>query len=260
MSLVKVLNKEQIKQIIERCKITTEYGDVVLFTNGNGWYINTLIKNLLVSMNIYEPEYYQNLIVFCSDEDGLGRCKDENFPNYEYVDIPTLDVSSFSSNTKNDIDIYTRLCFVKVAIMSYVLELGYIGLYIDPDMAFTDKAIEHLLKNISKKDITFAGTFQYLNSNIMICKPEPIIKELYNFSTQHVDYIVKTQGLYSDEDLFRSRLHTIQDCVGFLESMFYPPGCDLPTYRSYCKMAHANCVSGLDNKIQLLKENKSWFI
>jgi hypothetical protein len=260
MSLIEISNKEQVKTIIERCKIKTEYGDVVLFTNGNGWYINTLIKNLFESMKIYEKEYMNNFIIFCSDTDGYQRCEHEKFPNYQYVDIPLLQVSDFSSNIQNNIDIYTRLCFVKVAIMSYVLELGYIGLYIDPDMAFTDHALDDLMKHISLKSITFAGTLEYLNSNIIVCKPEPRIKEMFHFTTSEVEYIVNTDGLYSDEDLFRSRLHKIKDCVGFVQKMFYPPGCDLPHFRTTCKMAHANCVSGLDNKIQLLKKNKSWFI
>jgi hypothetical protein len=258
---ISVSNKETIRSIVERCKIATPYGDVVLFTNGNGWYINTLIKNLIRSMQIHDSKYSDNLIVFCTDDDGYKRCREEQFSNYELVKIPLLNVESFSSNNNDAIEIYTRLCFVKVAIMSYILELGYIGLYIDPDMAFTDAAIDDLLKYLDRdSNIIYAGTIKYLNSNIMICRPRDIVKRLYTFTTDDVDYIIKTEGLYGDEDMFRQRLDLIRDTLDFVNCTHYPSGADLSRVRQECKMAHANCTFGLQNKIKLLTDNGCWFI
>jgi GR25 family glycosyltransferase involved in LPS biosynthesis len=259
---ITISNKESIKAIAEKCKISTAHGDIVLFTNGNGWYINTLIKNLITSMKLHDADYYNNLIVFCSDQDGYQRCKEEQFENYELVTIPLLNVDSFTSNNSNDIDIYTRLCFVKVALMSYLLELGYIGLYIDPDMAFTDKAIDDLISYLkAPANIFYAGREEYINSNIMICRPCDIVKKLYSLTTDDVDYIIKTDGFYGDEDLFRSRIPSMNGiklvCVNETN---YPNGKDLPRVRSHCKMAHANYVVGLQNKIKLLTDNSCWFI
>jgi len=70
---MKITNEENIKNIIEKAKFKTDKGDVVIFTNGNGWYIDTLIQNLLKSVSIHDKEY--KVVVFCTDKDGLERCK-----------------------------------------------------------------------------------------------------------------------------------------------------------------------------------------
>ena len=48
---MKISNGEHIKRIINKAKFTTDKGEVVIFTNGNGWYIDTLIQNLLKSVD-----------------------------------------------------------------------------------------------------------------------------------------------------------------------------------------------------------------
>lgn len=48
---MEITNEEDIKNIINKAKFNTDKGDVVIFTNGNGWYIDTLIQNLLKSIH-----------------------------------------------------------------------------------------------------------------------------------------------------------------------------------------------------------------
>ncbi len=51
---MKITNIEDIKNIIDKAKFNTEKGEVVIFTNGNGWYIDTLIQNLLKSIHLHD--------------------------------------------------------------------------------------------------------------------------------------------------------------------------------------------------------------
>ena len=65
-----IKNWENIKRVVENSKIVhPKYGNVVVFTNGNEWYIDTIIKNLYLSMKIFNPEY--NLLILSSDLAGL---------------------------------------------------------------------------------------------------------------------------------------------------------------------------------------------
>ena len=117
-------NFNDMFDIIEKAKFDTEkYGTVVIFTNGNDWYIPTLIHNLILSMKIYEP--LRKIIVFCSDKEGYNKCKDLGFEYFEYIDIPDLMVNNVLSGSDASTKNYTRLTFVKTVIIKHILELGY---------------------------------------------------------------------------------------------------------------------------------------
>jgi hypothetical protein len=62
----------------------------------------------------------------------------------------------------------------------------------------------------------------------------------------------------SDEDYLRPRLD--QNKTIFICQKKYPPGSDAKKYHDIAQILHANCVIGLDNKINFLKENNAWYI
>ena len=250
-------NPDIVKNIIENVKFNTEkYGTVVMFTNGNDWYIPTLIYNLLESMKIHEPN--RKIIVFCSDKSGYNKCKELGFKYFEYVDIPDLMVSNILSGSDATTKNYTRLSFVKIVLVKYILELGYTPLYLDPDMAFLKPAVDDLLSYLQYNDFVCAGTKKYINSNILIAKTTDSNKKLFELTLSDLNNVVDNPNKYGDEDLLRPRLlNNIFTCVNTQE---YPPGCDAVKYIASAKMIHSNCVIGLQNKIDLMKKTNSWFL
>ena len=75
---------------------------------------------------------------------------------FEYVYIPELDISNITENYDNKIDLYTRLTFVKTVIISYILELGIIPFYLDPDMSFKKESIDiiHIDGNHNEESVS----------------------------------------------------------------------------------------------------------
>ena len=254
---MQITNKNSIKNIINKAKFKSEKGDFVLFTNGNGWYIDTLIQNLLKSINLFDNKY--KIIVFCTDKDAMERCKRLGYEFFEYVDIPELDISNITENYDNKIDLYTRLTFVKTVIISYILELGIIPFYLDPDMSFKKESIDDLFSYLKEPyELVTSGTDKYMNSNILIAKPTIYTHKLFDVKLNDVEYVIQTERLYSDEDFLRPRL--IFDKTVFICQKRYPPGCNAKQYIKEAGLIHANCVIGLDNKIQLLKECDAWYL
>ena len=259
---IEIENKDKIKNIIEKCKVKTDKGEFVFFTNGNGWYINTLINNLIKSIELNDKEF-DKVIVFCSDKDGYNRCKEINFKYFEYVNIPELKVSDLIENQDNKQEHYTRLTFVKIVLISYILELGYIPFYLDPDMSFKTNSIDNLITYFNDKtEFVCSGTSTYMNSNIMIVRPSLNTNFLFNLEIKEVDHIINTEGLYSDEDFLRPRMQFLQTMnkINFISQIEYPPGCDAKKYIKEAKIIHANCFVGLENKIKLIKECNAWYI
>ena len=207
-----IKNTEFIDKIIETAKFKTEkYGDVVIFTNGNDWYIPTLIHNLLKSMKIHEP--LRKIIVFCSDKSGYNKCEELGFKYFEFVDIPDLMVSEALSNTDASTQNYTRLSFVKIVLMKYILEKGYTPLYLDPDMAFLHPAIDDILSYLDKENFVCAGTRDYLNSNIMVANQCELTNNLFDLDMGQLNNIINGKNTYGDEDLLRPRLVGKPLCV-----------------------------------------------
>ena len=254
---IQIVNRDTVSSIIETVKFTTEkYGTVVLFTNGNDWYVPTLIHNLLISMGVHEPD--RKMIVFCSDKEGYKKCHDLGFEYFEFVDIPLLNVSDALSGTDASTKTYTRLSFVKIVLIKFILEMGYTPLYLDPDMAFIRPSIDHLLSYLDKDDFVCAGTRGYLNSNIMLAKPTDFNKALLDLPMSELNRIVDGKTTYGDEDLLRPRL--VNKPFSCVDTKKYPPGCDAVQYKDVAHIIHSNCVIGLQNKIDLMKRCDAWFL
>ena len=280
---MKIANEEHVKRIINKAKFNTEKGEVVIFTNGNGWYIDTLIQNLLKSIHLHDNKY--KIVVFCTDKVGLERCKRLNYEFFEYVDIPELQVSTITENKDNNTEFYTRLTFVKIVLISYILKLGITPLYLDPDMALKKESIDKLLSYLSNqyefvssgcvydandlskidpekrtmlKQIGNQLIFTNINSNIMIVKPSEYTNELFNVQHEDVERVINSNIMSSDEDYLRPRLDENKTC--FICQQTYPLGCDVKKYLSIARIIHANCTVGLDNKIKLLKECDAWYL
>ena len=252
-----IKNTNKIKEIIEKVKFqTSRHGEVVLFTNGNDWYIPTLIKNLLKSMKIHEPTH--KIIVFCSDKSGYEKCKDLGFKYFEFVDIPDLEVSDALSNSDGSTKQYTRLCFVKTVLFKFILELGYTPLYLDPDMAFIRPGIHDIMSYLDNDDFVCAGQQSYINSNIMVAKPTEDNKSLFHLTVGDLNIILEAPDKYGDEDLLRPRL--INRKFGCVDLYKYPPGNWAVKCKEIAIIIHSNCVIGLENKIELMKNCDAWFI
>jgi len=252
-----IKNTDKIREIIEKVKFqTSRHGEVVLFTNGNDWYIPTLINNLLKSMEIHEPTH--KIIVFCSDKSGYEKCKDLGFKYFEFVDIPDLEVSDVLSNSDGTTKQYTRLCFVKTVIVKFILELGYTPLYLDPDMAFIRPGIDDIISYLDNNDFVCAGQQIYINSNIMIVKPTEDNKDLFHLTVGDLNTVLEAEDKYSDEDMLRPRL--IDRKFGCLDFYKYPPGNLAVNCKDIAIIIHSNCVIGLENKIELMKNCNAWFI
>lgn len=250
-------NINEINNIIEKVKFETEkYGSVVLFTNGNDWYIPTLIHNLLLSMKIHEP--LRKIIVFCSDKAGYNKCKELGFDYFEYVDIPDLMVNNVLSGSDASTKNYTRLSFVKIVLIKHILELGYTPLYLDPDMAFLTPAIDDLLSYLDHNDFVCAGTIGYINSNIMAVKPTDFNKKLFELTLSELNRVVYGAMTYGDEDMLRPRL--LNNPFTCIDTQKYPPGCNAVACKDIASIIHSNCVIGLQNKIDLMKKCNAWFL
>ena len=252
-----IKNSDEIRVIIEKAKFqTSSHGEVVIFTNGNDWYIPTLINNLLKSMEIYEPTH--KTIVFCSDKSGYEKCKELGFKYFEFVDIPDLEVSDVLLNSDASTKQYTRLCFVKTVLVKFILELGYTPLYLDPDMAFIRPGIDNIISYLDKDDFVCAGQKSYINTNIMIAKPTDDNKSLFHLTVGDLNTILEAPDKYGDEDLLRPRL--IHKKFGCLDLYKYPPGNWAIKCKDIAIIIHSNCVIGLEKKIELMKNCDAWFI
>ena len=254
---ININNTESINKLIDSVLFKSEkYGNVVIFTNGNDWYIPTVINNLLKSLNIHEPT--RKIAVFCSDKPAYNKCKELGFKYFEFVDIPDLMVSNSLSNTDANTQDYTRLSFVKIVLMKHILHMGYTPLYLDPDMSFLKPSIDLLLSYLDQSDFVCAGTKKYINSNIMIAHPCPFTKQLFELNSSQFNDVVDCDDKYGDEDLLRPRL--VDKSFICVHNKLYPPGCDALKYLSIARIIHSNCVVGLDNKIKLMKECNAWFL
>lgn len=266
MSLITINNWDNIKNIVDASKFKHEkYGNVVIFTNANEWYMSTLVKNLYNSMKLFEPD--KKLMIFCSDIEGYNIAKSLDYEFYAYVDIPLLNVSSFNdlnssqSDEKQTYVKYSKLCFVKTVIMRYILENGYTPLYIDPDMCLLKPSIENLLSYLDKGEIVLSGSPSYINSNIMITIPSFNSINLFQLKDKEVDEIIYSNNINSDEYYIYSRITQIFKmsfiCINQIEHL---GGNNIYNRNFETYTLHANCIAGLYNKINALKKANGWFI
>ena len=126
-------------------------------------------------------------------------------------------------------------------------------------MTLKKESIDDLLNYIKEPyEFITSGTPYYMNSNIIIVKPTIYTHELFNLRLKDVEYIINTEGLYSDEDYLRPRLNFYK--TNFICQQTYPPGCDAKKFINEARIIHANYIIGLDNKIKLLKECDAWYL
>jgi len=150
--------------------------------------------------------------------------------------------------------------------MSYILKLGYCPVYLDPDMAFKENSIDDLLSCLTDEyDFVISGSREHLNSNIMIARPNIENRFLFFLRNYDIDFILNNVIFDSDEDFITIKLTLMKRLnininVNYICQKTYPPGCDSEIYRDNAKIFHANCISGLDNKIEFLKKFNVWFI
>ena len=288
--IIKIENQSEVTEFLSSIAFLDEIGrKTIMFTNGNSWYIDTLIKNLIVSYNVWNTKA-RKIGVFCSDDEACTKAKTQNF-TYCKIDIPDLGVDTMydSADRKH----YQKLCFVKIVLIHHALTLGYQALYIDPDMAFNNnrtgekidyidsilrcenshkfvfsdtKHIMGLLIEGSEPDLVIAGSplywlnngvhgkWMHINSNLMMARPTDFNKWLF-YPEKDPIFTICSATDTSDED-YINRVTAQQETkhMAFWNSILYPPGNKAVEYKDKAFMFHANCVVGLQNKIDLLKQ------
>jgi len=256
-----IVNSEEVREFFKKIA----YGKTVIFTNGNENYITTLIKNLLASYRI-RSSYSAVIGVFCSDgkayeaatQLGMTAC---------WAKIPGLGIEDAYKSCNAGSELYLRLCFVKILLIKYALELGYDVLYIDPDMSFNKNCIQELLD--VKDELTFAKYYihgppiPFINSNIMRVYPTPFTLDVFNFVvTKDLPVYLGRLPDVSDETFLTDRLLCLgKEKAKSLEMRHYPSGADSKNSSpDEIKMFHANCIIGLQNKIDYMRQNGVWFL
>jgi hypothetical protein len=261
--LIEIVNWDEVKKVVDDVVYEhPTFGRVVIFTNANEQYIPTLIRNLHASFRIHEPE--RHLLILCSDRSGYELCGRIGYKHYAYVDIPLLGVSEYR-NLRQEIDPYvkyTKLCFVKTVLMRYMLENGYTPLYIDPDMALKRPCIENLLSYLTPElELVVAGIPHHINTNIMIARPTSTkCIETFRLTVEKVQETLDLHLPSGDEPYTSTRILFIHKipfvCVKKEE---HPGGSDVFEYPD-AYTVHANCIAGMDNKIERLKQCQGWFL
>lgn len=254
--------------MISNIEEVTEYfkkisnNNTIIFTNGNETYIPTLIRNLMYSYYRFNNEY--KIGIFCTDSKAFEKTKEFSLDSC-LIDIPGLQVSEAYSSIAGS-EFYLRLCFVKIILIKYALDLNYNVLYIDPDMTFNLNCIDELIQN--KDELTFAkyierpSSIPFLNSNIMRVYPTEENKKLFDFKIEYLPSFLARLPNISDENFLQESIykHNIKNTKS-LNTQEYPAGGDSHLYnQDKIKMFHANCFVGLDNKINYLKKSNAWFI
>jgi hypothetical protein len=263
-----IANEKEVREFFEKVSFK---GDIknrigtVIFTNGNEKYVNTLIRNLILSYQVVRDSQHESptIAVFCSDKKAYESAQTLGMTSC-FVNIPALCVDDAYDAASAGSEYYLRLCFVKIILVKYALQLGYDVLYIDPDMAFKKDCINELIE--IKDDLTFSkymyGTRGvFVNSNIMRVYPTSVTKEIFNFVI-HRDlekYLLMLPDS-GDENFIQDRIALIGDVGKAVISNEYPAGGDTKNLNPLgIKMYHANCFVGLQNKINYLMDSGVWF-
>lgn len=283
-------NKDEVDKFIERIKFKGPEGDTIIFTNGNSWYIDTLIYNLIKSYESFNKDEKRKIAVFCSDKEAYDKCIKLNFECCMF-ECEKMNIK----NSLNDIisHEYKRLTFVKTLLIDYIISKNITVLYIDPDMSFNykqypnidfideilnrkhtinymfdnDKGIIQLNDTDIVIDNVMAGylykeeniTSIYLNTNLMVISPTFFNKLLYKINIKEFENICTNVKDGTDET-YICRVGLLDNYFSFWDESYFPNGKNVVKYKNKAYMFHSNCVSGLENKIKLLKECGGWFI
>jgi hypothetical protein len=259
-----ILNTEEVEEFFRKISIESKNSEgTVVFTNGNDRYINSLIRNLLDSKKRRCATSVE-IGVFCSDQKAYTTAVDLGMTAC-YVKIPALGVDDAYNSAGAGSELYLRLCFVKILLIKYALQLGYDVLYLDPDMSFNKDCLSELIG--LNKELTFAkyirnSNYVFVNSNIMRVYPTRETLEIFDFVVgRDLQTYLNMLPDVGDETFLTHRLIKNDSICESLDCRQYPSGSDsngIP--RDDIKMFHANCIVGLDNKIEYLKRNQVWFV
>jgi len=262
---IQIDNSEELRRKADELSFSLkEHDKVVLFTNANGWYINTLVKNLLKTKaeRGCDLDRSSPMLVISTDDEGEQKCADLKFEHTLRVRIPDLNIDHLNTNTPAGTDEYTRLCFVKTVIIRTLLTWGYTVIYIDPDMAWMKTDVLNDLVDYLKPGLDFAtaGTPDYINTNVMVIQPTPDSIQLFQLSVDDVNSVLECKTAYSDEDIIRDRLSAGACKWVTVDQQVYPNGNNSFKYKKTARLIHANCVKGLNNKIKLLRKCGGWLL
>jgi hypothetical protein len=285
-------NKDEIDAFIEKIKFNSPLGEVVMFTNANSWYIETLVLNLIHSYNKFNNIFSRKIGVFCSDEEGYNKSLKLGF-SCCMIKCDKMRIKDNENNVTQDE--YKRLSFTKTLIIGYLTTKNYVSLYIDPDMSFNYQKYPNLdfieeilnrkhsinynfenniLTKINNFDISvdsiFAGsiflnsgdknTSIYLNTNLMLILPTIFNKILFRISINCFEDICHKDHNFSSDETYICRFGLDSKRFSFWSEHYYPNGLNSEKYKNTAYLFHANCVSGLDNKINLLKKCGGWYL
>jgi hypothetical protein len=256
-------NLNEYKEYLESISFQTKCGKTILFTNGNGWYISTLIKNLILSMDINDSSYRGKMGVICTDQEALDTCQTLNMVNSFLVKIPLLNIDLLTR--VNNPEDYTRLVFVKIVLIYYALQFGYSIIYIDPDMAFLSPSIDYIIDKMSENMLVLAGIKEgNMNTNIIAVTPSSNLTNLFHVDVHTFEANILNRKLYnrfcgSDEEFLIIKDEYTPDSFHFLDIELFPPGLYVKDSNKIM-MLHANDISGLVNKVSFLIKHKGWFL
>jgi hypothetical protein len=285
-------NINEIDEFIEKIYFDGPDGKTIIFTNANSWYMETLVLNLIYSYNQFNKNPNRKIGVFCSDKEAYEKAKILNL-DCCMINCEKMKINNSLTNVTDEE--YRRLSFTKTLIIDYLISKDYTVLYIDPDMSFNYKRYSDLdfideilrrkhsinysfdfnnsLTNINDFDIKvdniMAGSMYknlennistiYLNSNLMLILPSIYNKFLYKIYINIFEHICQKMVCGGDET-YINRVGKNQKYFSFWDEKYYPNGINSNKYKNYAYMFHANCVKGLNNKIQLLKNCGGWYL
>jgi Nucleotide-diphospho-sugar transferase len=264
-----ILNSEEVEEFFKKIAIKNPNTEgTLVFTNGNERYVSSVIKNLLESVKQRcisgLGDQTSSVSVFCSDQKAYDKAVELGMTAC-YVKIPSLGVDDAYNSAGAGSELYLRLCFVKIILIKYALKLGYDVLYIDPDMAFNQDCLRELLS--IRAPLTFAKyirtpDYVFVNSNIMRVWPTPETSEIFDFFVaRDLQTYLNILPDVSDETFLTHRLVRAGYNAQSLNVSEYPSGADSKGIsREKIKMFHANCIVGLENKIEYLRSNGVWFV
>lgn len=278
-------NYDEIDKFIEKIKFIGPDGPTLIFTNGNYSYIDTLIKNLLLSYEQFNKKKDRKIGVFCSDKKGYELSKKLGFDSC-LVECKKMNIYNCFSNVSPEE--YRRLCFVKLLLIDHILSKNFCILYIDPDMAFNSKKIKNtdfvdlilnrkfsINYNFSYDKISHINDFDikidnvisgsiierdqlYLNSNLILILPTEFNKFLYKINYR--EFVNISKNIYGSDEVYINRIGRHQKYFSFWSEKYYPNGLNSFKFKDVAFIFHSNCISGLNNKINLLKKCDAWFL
>ena len=260
--IISILNIDEYREFLKTIEFETKHGKTIVFTNGNSWYIPTLIRNLIKSM-IKNETYKFKLGVICSDKNAFDLCYENNIKYNFHVNIPLLKVDALNA-VKKDED-YHRLVYVKTVLIHTALKFGYNVIYIDPDMAFLKPSLRYIINKIDDHGLVLAGIQNgNMNTNIIGAVPNKNNIKLFEADFNTIEASLLNSKIYkrfcgSDEEFLIMKDEYNPNCIHFLDIKFFPPGIHVEKTNTIM-MLHANGVSGLYNKIDFLQKYKGWFL